>query len=1024
MVFSNYNSLNRAQLTFEYLHTNSTTHEFLFGALAELVDNSRDANSTRINIYAERREDLRGGFMLCFLDDGVGMNPSDTAGVIQFGKSAKRTPESTQIGQYGNGLKSGSMRIGKDFILFTKKEATMTCLFLSRTFHEEEGIDEVIVPLPTWDAQTRAPVTDNMEKFAIETELIYKYSPFHTEEEVMGQFKKISGESGTLVIIFHLRLRDNGKPELDITSNPRDIQMAETSPASARPEQHSFRAYVAVLYLEPRMRIFIQGYKVQTKRLTCCLYRPRMYKYVSCHFKTRAEQEIKRAEHAARMADERAEEAESKARVLETSLGGELARESRVKLRQVQNTAINLRREADVKRRVKEAKEQALKEPKELDFVFGVNIECRDLDGMFIYNCSRLIKMYEKVGPQREGNMVCKGVVGVVDIPYLVLEPTHNKQDFADSKEYQHLMKAMGEHLAQYWKDVAIARRGVVAFWNEFGYLPTKWNQPPSDELRYKCRRSMEIPTTVQCDLCLKWRTLPFQLCAVGREYPDSWVCSMNPDPEQDSCEASEKKPKIPLGKFKRKLKTHEEKQKQLKEKIQQQQERLEALQKTFPIYTHADLKKLPLEVTTRPPTEESAGTPQHPRSQPLRSMIRNAPSSLLSPKAPRPVSQPQRVPAPSRPPKPLTLAAVVEANPSSLLYPAKAPQKPVNTSVETELSSSSLLHPSSSSSLSNAESSCKVCVPGANQTPKTPVSKMPDPYVKLFRTPLIWKYDQKRKRKKHLDEKAEKGAKRKKSTQGKFSMKGRKKSNDLSDSPMGEEPEDIIETQSDKGLRMEIHADQEQYTGPVPATEGAENVVQQKVDSDFVPTGSTLIEYCLKKGHEIVRPNAPSPEYQSPDPQKYGEEKGEAVVSLQTVTSTEPSSFDCIFMEPDTSALSTHLETIDLLVRILRNCLQYFLPVNFPISKEELSAMSSQELLSFPLEEYFRQYEEELQILCCPSKESLHISEMRRREAEEKLQKLRTNVMTLLQKAQEEIGVSPDDELDAYIEDLVSTDD
>lgn len=38
---------------------------------------------------------------------------------------------------------SGSMRIGKDFILFTKKGNTLTCLFLSRTFHEEEGLDEV-----------------------------------------------------------------------------------------------------------------------------------------------------------------------------------------------------------------------------------------------------------------------------------------------------------------------------------------------------------------------------------------------------------------------------------------------------------------------------------------------------------------------------------------------------------------------------------------------------------------------------------------------------------------------------------------------------------------------------------------------------------------------------------------------------------------------------------------------------------------------------------------------------------------
>lgn len=47
----------------------------------------------------------------------------------------------------------------------------------------------------------------------------------------------------------------------------------------------------------------------------------------------------------------------------------------------------------------------------------------------------------------------CGGVVGVVDVPYVVLEPTHNKQDFADAKEYRHLLKSMGEHLAQYWKD-------------------------------------------------------------------------------------------------------------------------------------------------------------------------------------------------------------------------------------------------------------------------------------------------------------------------------------------------------------------------------------------------------------------------------------------------------------------------------------------------------------------------------------------------------------------------------------------
>lgn len=50
----------------------------------------------------------------------------------------------------------------------------------------------------------------------------------------------------------------------------------------------------------------------------------------------------------------------------------------------------------------------------------------------------------------------CSGVVGIVNVPYYVLEPTHNKQDFADAKEYRHLMKAMGEHMVQYWKDLNI----------------------------------------------------------------------------------------------------------------------------------------------------------------------------------------------------------------------------------------------------------------------------------------------------------------------------------------------------------------------------------------------------------------------------------------------------------------------------------------------------------------------------------------------------------------------------------------
>ena len=56
--------------------------------------------------------------------------------------------------------------------------------------------------------------------------------------------------------------------------------------------------------------------------------------------------------------------------------------------------------------------------------------------------------------------------LGIVDVPYLVLEPTHNKQDFADAKEYRHLLRAMGEHMAQYWKDVGIGKDGLLCLLN------------------------------------------------------------------------------------------------------------------------------------------------------------------------------------------------------------------------------------------------------------------------------------------------------------------------------------------------------------------------------------------------------------------------------------------------------------------------------------------------------------------------------------------------------------------------------
>ncbi|XP_055017771.1 ATPase MORC2 isoform X2 [Boleophthalmus pectinirostris] len=989
MAYSSYSSLSRAQLTFEYLHTNSTTHEFLFGALAELVDNSRDASATRIDIYTEKRPELRGGYMLCFLDDGIGMDPSEATHVIQFGKSNKRSTESSQIGQYGNGLKSGSMRIGKDFILFTKKGTTLTCLFLSRTFHEEEGLDEVIVPLPSWDLKTKEPQTSDPEKYAIETELIFKYSPFKNELQLMEQFNKIESSSGTLVIIYNLKLMDSREPELDFETDHQDILMAGTPAEGVKPERRSFRAYAAVLYIDPRMRIFIQGHKVRTKRLSCCLYKPRLYKYSSTRFKTRAEQEVKKADHLAKIAEEKAREAESKRIALEAKHGDDLSKDSRAILRKVQDAAMMLRRDAEMKQRILEAKQKALKEPKELNFIFGVNIDQRELDGMFIYNCSRLIKMYEKTGPQLEGGMACGGVVGVVDVPYLVLEPTHNKQDFADAKEYRHLLKSMGEHLAQYWKDSNIAQKGIVKFWDEFGYLSASWSAPPSSEMRYKRRRAMEIPVTIQCDKCLKWRTLPFEMDAVDKRYPDSWVCLMNPDSTQDRCDASEQKQNLPCGVLKKDKPTAENKQKELAEKIKQQQEKLDALQKTSTIKSAADIRKLPLE-----PTRSSGRSVARPRSPPLPAHLKNAPSVPPSRAASqRPTRSPAPPPAKPEPPKSRTAAkpatptakpslkAVTKATPPSRT--SKTPAKPLPAAASGQRKR--IIEDDSEEEEAEEEEEEEEEDDSEEESDEEPQTKKSKMAAAATRGKVVEKSPAPKRGK--LDEGPQK---------------------------VQEEPEDDTKNaQKDKGLLVEVRVNKEWYTGKVIAVEANKQTVRWKVKFDYVPTSTPKDRWVFKGSDDVRLMKPPSPNSQTPDTQQ------------ETEKGPSP-------MEPDTTQPGTSREVTGSLVNMLRTMLHYFFPPVFRIPKDEVNSMTAEELVSFPLKEYFQQYESGLQSLCNSYQsradakakaveEKCNSTENKLKEADEKLQKLRTNIVALLQKVQEDIDINTDDELDAYIEDLLT---
>jgi hypothetical protein len=63
------------------------------------------------------------------------MSPKEVHKMLSFGHCDKvRVGDVTPIGHYGNGFKSGSMRLGKDALVFTKNGIFCTVGFLSQVF--------------------------------------------------------------------------------------------------------------------------------------------------------------------------------------------------------------------------------------------------------------------------------------------------------------------------------------------------------------------------------------------------------------------------------------------------------------------------------------------------------------------------------------------------------------------------------------------------------------------------------------------------------------------------------------------------------------------------------------------------------------------------------------------------------------------------------------------------------------------------------------------------------------------------
>ncbi|KAI0492845.1 hypothetical protein KFK09_027121 [Dendrobium nobile] len=180
----------------KFLHSNATSHKWAFGAIAELLDNVIDEvqNGATFVIMDKFLNPRNGDPALVIQDDGGGMDPESLRRCMSFGFSDKQS--GSTIGQYGNGFKTSTMRLGADVIVFSscikRSKSTRSIGLLSYTFLRQTGCDDIVVPVVDYEFNSATGawvhlLRINEKNFSSNLNTLLKWSPFDTEVELLKQ---------------------------------------------------------------------------------------------------------------------------------------------------------------------------------------------------------------------------------------------------------------------------------------------------------------------------------------------------------------------------------------------------------------------------------------------------------------------------------------------------------------------------------------------------------------------------------------------------------------------------------------------------------------------------------------------------------------------------------------------------------------------------------------------------------------------------------------------------------------------
>ncbi|XP_076937812.1 uncharacterized protein LOC143605667 [Bidens hawaiensis] len=276
-----------------YLKTLGQSHsDWIFGAIAEFVDNSRDAKATMFDISIDMiyfsivDKEIP---MLAIVDDGHEMSHEEIMKMVSFGRKQPDSSDPNYIGRYGVGFKTGTMRLGRDALVLTQTTNSRSIAFLSQSLNE--GKDNIEIPIVTYSRKGQYMEVDTNVQTGTSSKnnlkAIKEFSPF--DKFLIGEKAGLFNRQGTGTQIYIWNLDEwgstyslewvngmNGVSSFD----QGDIYIRSRRPRSRLgqmtkqvPLDYSLRSYLEVIFLDPRMKIKVQGSLVKSRPLAKFLHK-------------------------------------------------------------------------------------------------------------------------------------------------------------------------------------------------------------------------------------------------------------------------------------------------------------------------------------------------------------------------------------------------------------------------------------------------------------------------------------------------------------------------------------------------------------------------------------------------------------------------------------------------------------------------------------------------------------------------------------------------------------------------------